>query len=103
MTDNLGLRVGVLQLFKQIVEGGLLGGRPGVGIAALLIHAADVADADGVLVVVADMGTGHGLGTTGLDVALLVDDPVVAALQPPSGTMPAVDVGDGDFLVHSGA
>lgn len=52
MADDLGVGVGFLQVFEQEPEGGFLLGSASVGIAASIVHAANVADANGVLVVV---------------------------------------------------
>lgn len=55
MTDNLGLGIGGLQVLQEEVKGSLLGRGAGVGIMTLGIHAAFIADAYGMLVVMADM------------------------------------------------
>lgn len=102
MTNNLGLGIGLLQVFEQEPEGGLLFGSTSVGIAATGIHATNVAYADGVLVVVADMGTGEFLSTAGVNGAILIDHPVVAAAGPALGLVEVVEVIDGALLVDLG-
>lgn len=74
-------------------------GCAGVGIAAFGVHSADVADADGVVVVVPDVGSGIFLVTSLVDAAVLVDDPVVADHGPVLGAVAPVDVVDGPCLV----
>ena len=78
MADDLGLGIGFLQVFEQEPEGGLLLGSTGIGTTALFILATDVADANGVLVVVLDMGTGILLGSSWMNASILINDPVVA-------------------------
>ena len=102
VADNLGLRIGLLEVFEQEPEGGLLLGSTGVDFTATVVFAADVADTDGMLVVVLDMGTGILLGTARMDAAILIDDPVVAAAGPALGLVPVVDVLDGDLLGRIG-
>ena len=58
MANDLGLGVNLLQIPKQEPEGCLLLGRAGVGITTFVIQASDVTDANGMLVVMLDMGTG---------------------------------------------
>ena len=98
MADDLGLRIGFFQVFKQEPEGGLLFGSASIGIAAFVVHTTNVADADGVLVVVLDMGTGILLGTTRMNRSILIDDPVVAAAGPALGLVEVVEVFDSHLL-----
>ena len=78
VADDLGVGVGFLQVFEQEPKGGLLLGSAGIGITASIVHAANVADTNGVLVVVLDMGTGILLGSSWMNASILIKDPVVA-------------------------
>lgn len=98
MTDDLGVGVGFLQVFEQEPEGGLLLGSASVGITASIVHATNVADANGVLVVVLDMGTGVLLGAAWMNASILINDPVVAAAGPAFGLVEVVEVFDSHFL-----
>ena len=98
VADDLGVGVGFLQVFEQEPEGGLLLGSASVGIAASIVHATNVADANGVLVVVLDMGTGILLGTARMNASILINDPVVAAAGPAFGLVEVVEVFDSHFL-----
>ena len=102
VTDNLGLRIAFLQAPEEEPKGSLLLGSTGVGIASLVIQATDIADADGMFVVVPYMGTGLALRTSCLDGAILQDYPVVAAAGPSLGTVTMVEVGDGPLLTLTG-
>ena len=102
VANNLGIRVGLLQFFEQEPEGCLLPGSASVSIATFIIHAANVANTDGVLIVVLDMGTCEFLGTAGMNAAILIDYPVVAAAVPALGLVPAVNVFDSDLLADLG-
>ena len=63
VTHDLGIGVVDLQGAEQGDEGSALGWRAGVGGAAFLVQASFVADADGVGIVVAGVGTDHLFGT----------------------------------------
>ena len=102
MTNDFGLGIGLLQVFEQEPEGGLLLRSTGVGIAATVVHATNVAYADGVLVVVADVGSGEFLCTAGVNGAILIDHPVVAAAGPALGLVEVVEVIDSALLVDLG-
>lgn len=102
VTNNLGIRIGLLQLLEQVPEGGLLLGSTGVGIATVSVLATDVANANGMLVVAYDMGTGKLLGTAGMNAAILIDDPVVATAWPPFLAVPVVKVLDCDLTAELG-
>ena len=78
MADDFGLGIGFLQVFEQEPKGGLLLGSTSVGITASIVHAANVADANGVLVVVLDVGTGILLRAARMNASILINDPVVA-------------------------
>lgn len=56
-------------------------------------NASDVANTDGVAVVVLAMGTDEFLGATDFDFAIGGNDVVVATAVPAEGAMVAVDVG----------
>ena len=101
MAYNLSVGIVAVEILEEEPQGGNLFGGAGVGGFAFFIQASLIADADGVLVVVADMGTGELFGAAFLDGALTVDVPVVAALGEAPGLVPAVDVIDGDSLRES--
>lgn len=103
MTDDLGIGVRLLEVFQQEPEGGLLLRSTGVGTTTLFILATDVADANGVAVVVLHVRAGIFLVTTGVDSAVLVDHPVIADHGPVLGAVPAVNVFDSNFLAGFGA
>ena len=98
MTDDLGLRVGLLQFFQQVPERSLLFRRTGIDIVAFVILSTDIADANRMLVVVLDMFAGVQFITAFVDTAILVDHPVVADHGKVAGLVPAVDVIDSDGL-----
>ena len=56
MTEDLGIRIVLLQGTEKGNESGLLFGSTGVGRTTLGVETSLIADADGVLVVVAGMG-----------------------------------------------
>lgn len=56
MTEDLGIRIVLLQGTEKGNESGLLFGSTGVGRIAIGVETSLIADADGVLVVVAGMG-----------------------------------------------
>ena len=103
MTDNLGLGVALFQVFQEEPEGGFLCLGTGVCHMAFLIQAANIADANGMLVVVLDMSTGIHLFTAFMDATILVDDPVEANNGEVAGLVPAVNVGNSDCLVDTGS
>ncbi len=72
MTNDLGMGIIALQVFEQEENSGLLSLRTGIGIASFFIQAAFVADADGMLVVMADMGASHMLRTALMKVNLVL-------------------------------
>ena len=102
MANDLSLGVTLLQGSEEEPKGSLLLGSTGVGIASLVIQATDIADADGMFVVVPYMGTGLALRTSCLDGAILKDHPVIATAGPPLGTVTTVDIGDGPLLALTG-
>ena len=95
VAHNLGFGVRPLEILQQKPEGCLLFGSTGVVVAPFVVDATDIADADGMLVVVAHVGSGILLVTAFMDAAVLVDDPVVAYHGPVLGFVEAVDVFDG--------
>ena len=98
---NLGVGIVAAEILEEEPQGGNLLGGTGVGGLAFLIQASLVADSQGVLVVVAHVGSGKLLATALVDGALAVDVPVVANLGKTSGLVPAVNVIDGDSLRES--
>ena len=97
VAHDLGLGVRPLEILQQKPEGCLLFGSTGVVVAPLVVNATDIAYADGMLVVVAHVGSGILFVTALVDAAILVDDPVVANHGPVLGFVTAVDVFDGPF------
>ena len=102
VTYNLGLGIGSFQFFEQIPERLFLISSTGVSPAASFILAANVANADGMLIVILDMSTSELLGTAGMNGAILIDHPVVAAADPAFGLVPVIDVIDSDPLADLG-
>ena len=80
MADDLSIGVVFLEVFQQEEDGGFLSLGAGVGGAAFLIETSFVADADGVLVVVLDVGASDPLRATFVVFAVAGDVPVVAAV-----------------------
>lgn len=78
MTEYLGLRVVGLQTAQQVIHRSLLGWGTGVGGMALFVESSLVADADGVGIVVAGVGTGLFFGTTEVELSIAGDVEVVA-------------------------
>ena len=103
MTDDLGLGVRLLEVLQKEPQGGLLLGSASVGTTALFIFATDVADANGVAVVVLHVRAGVLLITTGVDSAILIDHPVIADHGPVLGAVPAVNIFDSHLLAGFGA
>ena len=101
VADNLGIGVVDLQGAEQGDEGCLLGRGTGVGGTALLIEAALVADADGVSVVVAGMGTDLLFWTALVELTVAGDVVVVAAAFPAAGLVHLVELLHGNVLVRS--
>lgn len=99
VADDLGLGVGLLEILQEEPEGCLLFGSACVGRTALSIFTTNVTDADGVLIVVLDVGTGILLFTALLDGAVLLDYPVIADHGPALGAVTAVDIIDCPVLL----
>ena len=103
MADDLGIGIRLLEVLQQKPQGGLLLRSTGVGTTTLFILATDVADANGVAVVVLHVRAGILLVTTGVDSAILVDHPVIADHGPVLGAVPAVNIFDSHLLTGFGA
>lgn len=103
MADDLGIGVRVLEVLQQKPQGSLLLGSTGVGTTTLFILATDIADANGVAVVVLHVRAGILLVTTWVDSAILVDHPVIADHGPVLGAVPAVNIFDSYLLAGFGA
>ena len=82
MADDLGIGVVGLQGAEKGDEGTLLGRGAGVGITATFVETAFVADADGVGVVVAGVGTDLRLVAALVQLAVAGDVVVVATAFP---------------------
>ena len=80
MTDDLRIGIILLEVFQQEEDSGFLSLSTGVGGASFLIETSFVADADGMLVVVLDVGAGNPFRTTFMVFAITGDVPVVAAV-----------------------
>ena len=102
MTDDLGLGVGLLEVFQEEPEGGFLLFRTGIHTVPLVVLPTDVADTDGMLVVVPDVFPSILLVTASEDMAFPVDNPVVADVGEVAGEVPVFNVLDGDFLTDTG-
>ena len=100
MTNDLGMGIIALQVFQQEEDSGFLSLRTGIGIASFFVQAAFVADADGMLVVMADMGTSHMLRTTFIILAIAGDVPVITAVEGITfGAMTALQIFESEILV----
>ena len=99
VTDDLGLRVGQFQTLQEVVEGGFLRRCTGIFVAPLWVESAFVADANGVLVVVAGVGPSHFLRTTEMDFSIAGYIVVVAATGIAFGSMTAVEVFEAEGLI----
>lgn len=102
VADDLGLGVGQLQTLQEVVEGGLLRWCSGIFIATLRVETAFVTDANGVLVVVAGVGSSHFLRTTEMDFSISGNIVVVAATIPTASSVTAVEVFERKFLITAG-
>ena len=103
MADDLSIGVVFLEVFQQEEDGGFLGLGAGVGGAAFLIEASFVADADGVLVVVFDVGSGDPLRAAFVVLAVAGDVPVVAAVVGVAfGAVTALQVFEREGFVAAG-
>jgi hypothetical protein len=78
MTEDLSIGIVVFQTTEQSFQRVLLGRGAGVAGAALFVEAPFVADADGMGVVAASVGSYHLLGTATMQLAILRDLVVVA-------------------------
>ena len=95
VTHDKGLGKLGMQAFEQLAHGLLLGFGTGVGRTPFGIQAALVADTDGMTVTVLAVSTDYLQRTPRLDGAVAKHhEMVAAAVLPPMGAMPAVDVLD---------
>ena len=99
VADDLGLGVGQLQTLQEVVEGGLLRWCTGVLVATLRVETAFVTDANGVLVVVAGVGSSHFLRATGMDFSISGNIVVVAAAIKAARSVTAFEVFERKFLI----
>ena len=99
VADDLSLGVGQLQTLQEVVEGGLLRRCTGILVATLRVETTFVTDANGVLVVVAGMGSSHFLRTTEMDFSIAGYIVVVAATGIAFGSMTAVEVFEAEGLI----
>lgn len=102
VTDDLGLGVGQLQTLQEVVEGGLLRRCPSILVATLWVEATFVTDANGVLVVVAGVGSSHFLRTTEMDFSIPGDIVVVAAAIITARSVTAVEVFEREGPIAAG-
>ena len=93
MTEDAGIGVVGLERLQQVPEGGLLCRRAGVSRMTVRGEATLVADAEGVLVVVAGMGAGQILMTSLIDLTIACDVVVVTG-EPEAGIMAGYEVLD---------
>ena len=101
MTDDEGTRVGPVKLFEERTEGGTLLGCASVLRIAFRVESTFVTDADGVAVVVFDVGTDHGLWATKFYAAITTDDVMISdAVGIASGAMPLVNLFGAGGLVR---
>ena len=100
VADDLGLGVGQLQTLQEVVEGGLLCWRTGILVASLRVETTFVTDANGVLVVVAGVGSSHFLRTPEMDFSISGYIVVVADSLPATGLMHLVEQFDRNTLVR---
>lgn len=95
VTHDKGLGELDMQAFEQLAHGPLLGFGTGVGRTPFGIQAALVADTDGMTVTVLAVGADHLQRSARLDGAVAKHhEMVAAAVLPPMGAVPAVDVID---------
>ena len=99
VTDDLGFGVGQLQTLQEVVEGGLLCWCTSILVATLWVEATFVTDANGVLVVVAGVGSSHFLRTTEMDFSISGNIVVVAAAIITASSVTAVEVFERKFLI----
>ena len=99
VADDLGLGVGQLQTLQEVVEGGLLRWRTGILVASLRVETTFVTDANGVLVVVAGVGSSHFLRTPEMDFSISGYIVVVAAAIKAARSVTAFEVFERKFLI----
>ena len=91
VADNFGFGIIMFQCAEQCEESLFLGRGTGVSGAASLVETALVADADGMGVVVAGVGSDHRLGATEVELTVAGDVVVVAAAFPAASLMHLVE------------
>lgn len=99
VTDDLGPGIGQFQTLQEVVEGSLLRRCTSIFVAPLRVEPPFVADANGVLVVVAGVGPSHLLRTTEMDFSIAGYIVVVAATGIAFGSMTAVEVFEAEGLI----
>ena len=100
VTEDDGIRIVRLQRAEQGIQRRLLLAGTGVGVIAVLVKAALIADADAVLVVVAGMATDE-LFVPRLVQLTVAGDVVVIAGEPEAGIVTGNEVLDGEPTVSA--
>ena len=93
MTENLGIRIVLLQGTEKGNESGLLFGSTGVGRIAMGVETSLIADADAVLVVMAGMGADE-VFVTRLVHLTITGDVVVVGGEAETGLVAGDELGD---------
>ena len=98
MTEDLGIRIVLLQGTEKGNESGLLFGSTGVGRIAVGVETSLIADADGVLVVVAGMGADE-VFVTRLIHLTVPGDVVVIGSEAEASLVTGDELGDREWMV----
>lgn len=98
MTEDLGIRIVLLQGTEKGNESGLLFGSTGVGRIAVGVETSLIADADGVLVVVAGMGADE-VFMTRLIHLTVPGDVVVIGGEAEASLVTGDELGDREWMV----
>ena len=98
MTEDLGIRIVLLQGTEKGNESGLLFGSTGVGRVAVGVETSLIADADGVLVVVAGMGADE-VFMTRLIHLTVPGDVVVIGGEAEASLVTGDELGDREWMV----
>ena len=98
MTENLGIRIVLLQGTEKGNESGLLFGSTGVGRIAVGVETSLIADADGVLVVVAGMGADE-VFMTRLIHLTVPGDVIVIGGEAEASLVTGDELGDREWMV----
>ena len=101
VADDLSIRVICLQRAEQREEREFLGRCPGVGSTALFVETPFIADANGVGIVMAGMGSDHLLGTTEVQLSVAGNVVVIAAALPATGLVHLVELFQRNVLVRA--